>query len=224
MHTLVSTRFIAALSFTLALGGAALTASPAHAAEVCGDGLDNDTDGLADEGCYPTGVTGICESPLSCARTGAISPVTGNLVYRTPPDLTPKVAYGPGIAFQRVYMAQYEPTYNFPSATDFKAPLGYQWQHNYMSWLEWTDASPDTVVLHNTKGQDVHFEFSSTSAGYDYYTPQVGYHFDYLRQDTTTPYHWELRSLTGQVYEYDWDDTTDLGMLVAIQDSQATPN
>ena len=50
------------VSFALAL----LTASSAHAAEICGNGIDDDADGLEDEGCYPTLTTGQCESPLSC--------------------------------------------------------------------------------------------------------------------------------------------------------------
>ena len=61
---------VAALLSAAMIGGA-------QAAEVCGDGLDNDTDLLADEGCNATAVTGLCASPLSCAEAGSISPVKG---------------------------------------------------------------------------------------------------------------------------------------------------
>jgi hypothetical protein len=41
--------------------------------EICGNGSDDNGDGVADEGCYPTLTTGVCESPLSCADTGMVS-------------------------------------------------------------------------------------------------------------------------------------------------------
>ena len=89
------------------------------AVEVCGDGIDNDSDGIADNGCYPTGVTGVCESPLSCAQTGAVAPISGQLVYHEAVDLAPRVPYGPSIALRRSYMSQYEPGYASPGDTDF---------------------------------------------------------------------------------------------------------
>lgn len=50
-------------------------AAPTDAAEVCGDGLDNDGNGMTDEGCYPAQQTGVCESPLSCLDTGWVVPL-----------------------------------------------------------------------------------------------------------------------------------------------------
>jgi hypothetical protein len=45
-----------------------LIACPERAAaqvEVCGDGVDNDSDGITDNGCYPLGVLGVCETSHS---------------------------------------------------------------------------------------------------------------------------------------------------------------
>tara|TARA_R110000868_G_scaffold399120_1_gene672710 strand:+ start:404 stop:628 length:225 start_codon:yes stop_codon:yes gene_type:complete len=69
-------------------------------------------------------------------------------------------------------MSQYEPGYLDPADTDFRAPLGYGWQHNFMSWI---DGSGSTVVLHATTGQDVLFTFDTNAGGYDIYQPQAGY-------------------------------------------------
>ena len=168
-----------ALALILAL------ARPAGSTEICGNHIDDDSDGLADNGCNPAAVTGVDESPLRSAA-GTIAPKTGQLIYPEPPDLTPNVAYGPPLMFQRTYMSQYDPGYNDPGATDFRAPLGYGWQHTYMSWLDKdTTPNPDQVIVHLTTGQDVLFTYSQTSGGYDEYTPQPGYHFAYLRQSTS---------------------------------------
>src|SRR5262245_10184795 len=118
-------------SFAVVLLAQLLARRSFAAAEVCGNTADDDNDGLTDDGCWPQGVpdVGICEQPVSCAVAGAVAPKTGNLVYPVQSDLAPGVAFGPGLVFQRVYMSLYAPTYNFPSATDYKAPLGYRWQH-----------------------------------------------------------------------------------------------
>ena len=204
-------RNLVAISFlTFVMLGAA-GVRLALAEEVCGDGQDNDSDGLADDGCYPYGVTGVCESPLSCDRHPTVAPATGNLVYWAPPDLSPKVPYGPGIAFRRVYMSKYAPTYADPS--DHKSPMGYRWQHNYMSWLE-KKTSPTRAIVHLTTGRDVRFDYVNTSGGYDNYKAQAGHYYDYLRQNTSTSV-WELRSLTGMVHVY--DATT--GKLTKIDDA-----
>src|SRR3569623_1141937 len=79
----------------------------AFATEICGNGVDDDSNGLTDEGCYPTGTTGVCESPLSCDDTGAVSWSTGALHYTLPPDIAPKTPYGPGIGFRRTYTSMY---------------------------------------------------------------------------------------------------------------------
>ena len=62
----------------------------ADAAEICGDGLDNDGDLLVDEQCYPGLTTGQCESPLSCGDMGQVSPSTGSLRYSLDPDVSPR--------------------------------------------------------------------------------------------------------------------------------------
>ena len=207
-----------ALILTATLAVIFLYSGSAQAAsEICGDGIDNDADGYADNGCYPTGVTGVCESPLSCRETGAVAPLTGQLVYREPADLAPSVPYGPSISLQRSFMSQYDPGYNDPSDTDLKAPLGYGWHHNFMSWIK-LDAplQVDEVMLHFVTGQDVLFTESTDDATYQYYSPQVGFHYDYLRRIKTSSV-FELRTLTGRVYTY--GATEPLSMLTTIADS-----
>lgn len=209
------------LGWVLLVGGM-LVLSPrlAEAAEVCGDGADNDADGMADEGCWPQAVTGVCESPLSCGRTGSVAPVSGQLVYAEPADLSPSVAFGPGISFQRTYFSQYEPGYNDPSATDHKAPMGFGWQHNWMSWLELdTVPSPDEVFVHLPSGQDVMFTYDSTAGGYDYYTPQTGYHVVHLRQATTGTKRWTLKALDGSELDYRGPAESDPGKLAVLRDT-----
>lgn len=188
----------------------------AHATEVCGDGIDNDANGLTDEGCMPTVTTGVCENPLDCGQTGAVAPKSGALDYVFADDFAPNVPYGPSIALRRTYTSQYAPG---GSAPVYRKPMGERWQHNYMSWL---DKSGSTVVLHTTLGQDVLWTYSSTISGYDYYTPQAGFHAQYLRQATSSPFKWELKDLDGNVLVYDWSSPT--GKLIEIWDTLATPN
>jgi hypothetical protein len=196
-----------------------LRAGAARAADVCGDGLDNDADSLADEGCWPAGSTGVCENPLSCGLTGAIAPKMGSVVYPLPPDLDPRSAYGVPITFQRVFMSHYRPG----TGTGTRNPFGNMWQHNWNSWLDKnTTPNPDTVIVHLPSGQEVLFSYASTGGGYDTYSPQVGAHYIYLRQATSSPYKWELKSLTGEVLVYDWSSPS--GKLIEVRDSLATPN
>jgi hypothetical protein len=174
----------------------------------------DDLDGLADEGCNSNAVMGVCPSPLSCALTGDVAPVTGSWVYTLPPDIAPTVAYGPNLKFQRTYMSMFS-----PSATNYRTAMGPRWQNNFQSWL---DKSGTTVVVHLTSGQDVKFTYSSTSGGFDWYTPQTGAHFKHLRQATSSPNHWELKTLTGETYKYNW--SSPVGKLIEIWDTLATPN
>src|SRR6266540_2794651 len=84
----------------------ALATSTAHAVpEICGNGLDDDSDGFLDEGCYP-GLAGVNDSPLSTADTGIVSPSTGSLYYQLPADVAPKVPFGVSIALRRIYTSQ----------------------------------------------------------------------------------------------------------------------
>src|SRR5688500_1485014 len=82
-----------------------LTIIEAHAVEICGNGIDDDSNWLVDEKCTPSLTTGQCENPLSCAETGAVSPSTGALHYDLAPDVAPNVPYGPALAFRRYYQS-----------------------------------------------------------------------------------------------------------------------
>ena len=90
----------------LALFVLAPVVARAQSAEICGNGEDDNANGLTDEGCAPSLVTGVCESPLSCADTGMVSPKLGSLHYSLPPDVSPRVPYGPGIGMRRFYLSQ----------------------------------------------------------------------------------------------------------------------
>lgn len=192
----------------------------AMAAEVCGDGLDNDSDGMADDGCWPAAVTGVCESPLACAVTGAIAPKLGSVVYELEPDVQAHVPYGPTLSLRRTYMSAYQPS---AGTAAYRRALGSGWQHNWMSWLDKDTApNPDQVIVHLPTGREVLFRYASTTGGYDYYTPQVGAHCDYLRQSTSAPNKWQLRMLTGEVYVYSTSGS--VGKLTEVWDTLSTPN
>ena len=42
------------------------------------------------------------------------------------------------------------------------------------------------------------------------------------RQAQAAPNHWELKTLTGEVYKFDWSSST--GKLIEVHDTLATPN
>ena len=111
-------RKIHSITIVVSILAIAVFRGDSGAAETCGNGVDDNSNGQTDEGCYPTGTTGVCESPLSCGVAGAVSPDTGALVYRFAPDVTAEVAYGPSLSFQRVYTSQYNPGYVYPSASN----------------------------------------------------------------------------------------------------------
>src|SRR5437867_934388 len=97
MRTLSS---IAIIILTLALATTRSFAVP----ETCGDGIDNNGNSMADDGCWPNGALNggnFCESPMPCNTTGDIAPKTGNIVYKLPPDLSPAVPFGPSLVFSR---------------------------------------------------------------------------------------------------------------------------
>src|SRR2546430_16894932 len=81
----------------------------ASAAEVCGNGLDDNGNSMADEGCWPDEVLKICENPLSCKMTGHVAYKTGALVYQLPADIAPAVPYGSPLTFAPAYMSAYSP-------------------------------------------------------------------------------------------------------------------
>src|SRR5688572_26515891 len=91
------------------LATALMTSSAWAVPEVCGDGIDNNSNAMADEGCDPNATLGICENPLSCKTTGDIAPKTGYFTYRLPPDIDPAVPFGPSLTFTRTYSSGYTP-------------------------------------------------------------------------------------------------------------------
>jgi RHS repeat-associated protein len=175
------------------IAGAIALPTPLLAAEICGNGLDDDADNLADEGCYPTLTTGVCESPLSCGQTGMISPSTGSLRYALPPDVNPKVPWGPGIGLRRFYTSQYNPGAGAPA---WKKPLGDRWQHTYMTWVTKVPNSFDKV-WHTSQGQDVYLTSAAGS-----YIPQPGFHVKSATENESESA-LTITLLTGEVLIYD---------------------
>ncbi|HUP08361.1 MAG TPA: hypothetical protein VMU47_14480 [Caldimonas sp.] len=127
--------------------------------EICGNDIDDDGNGMTDEGCYPTLTTGVCESPLSCGDTGMVGWTTGSLHYSLPPDIAPAVPYGPGIGMRRFYTSMSTPGTN-PASVN-KTPLGPHWQHTYLTYLDryLGGDSVYRVVLHTSEGRDGQVSF-----------------------------------------------------------------
>jgi len=184
-----------------------LPAWQSDAAEICGDLIDNDSpkNGLVDEGCNPSAVTGVCDSPISCGRTGAVAPKTGQLVYHEPPDLAPRSPFGPGLALARVYQSR------TADGTGYRGSLGTGWSHTFQGWLEFNATpNPDEVIVRLTSGQEVFFSWSDDGTDYDEFAPQPGFHLKHLRNYTsgTLSGKWQLTTLNGWVYEYDDDQSS----------------
>ena len=196
-----------------------LIATPAWAtAEICGNGIDDDGNGLTDEGCYPTLSTNVCESPLSCGDTGMVSWSTGSLHYDLPPDISPAVPFGPGIGFRRFYTSMYSPGANPTSV--HKTPLGPNWQHTYLTWTYLTGTGTgQKIVLHTSQGRDVLYTYSSNSGGWDYFTPQAGEHVMSLKHNTASPNQFQVQLLTGETLVYNSS-----GQISEIWDTLPTPN
>jgi len=135
-------------SSAMLLLGLASSAS-AQTAEVCGNGVDDDGDFFADEGCYPGITNPLVDSPLSTADTGLISPSKGALYYPMPPDVWARAPYGPSISFHRTYVSQNNPGASPPA---YRKPLGDRWIHNYMSWI---DDHVDKLTIHMPSGQEI---------------------------------------------------------------------
>ena len=190
----------------------------ANAAEICGNDLDDDGNGVVDEGCAPTLTTGVCESPLSCGETGMLSWSTGVLHYDLPADVAPTVPLGPGIGLRRFYTSGFAPGAG-PSSVNH-TPLGARWQHTYMSWVDrFQVASIYRIVLHTSEGRDVYGTYASTSGGWETYTPQAGYHVMSIRRNTVSPNQYQVQLLTGETLYYNSS-----GQLTQIWDSLPTPN
>ncbi|MBA3819104.1 MAG: hypothetical protein H0X17_09455 [Deltaproteobacteria bacterium] len=189
----------------------------ADAAEICGNGLDDDANGATDESCYPTLTTGQCESPLSCEDTGMISPSSGSTRYSLPPDIAPKVPFGPGIGMRRFYLSKYAPGTGAPA---YRKPMGERWGHTYATWLDdVSNGGPKKIVLHTTRGQDILMNKTSSDATWEYFTPQPGFHFKHVRRRLASPFEYQFKQLTGEVTVYNTS-----GRLTEIWDTLATPN
>lgn len=172
----------------------------AHAtAEVCGNAVDDDGNGTVDEGCAPTLTTGVCESPLSCGDTGMVSWGTGALHYDLPPDIGPRVPYGPGIGFRRFYTSMYTPPVAGVPNNNAK-PMGANWQHTYMTWV--TPGATNQLILHTSQGRDVLFVGGATVGGWKTYKAQAGYHVLSFKQNTASPYQIQEQFLTGETVTY----------------------
>ena len=199
---------------------ASLLASPAWATEICGNSMDDDANGSTDEGCAPTLTSDICESPLSCMETGMVSWSTGSLHYDLPPDISPKVPYGPGIGFRRFYTSMSTPGTN-PTSVN-KKPLGDHWQHTYLTYV-YRYLGGDSVyrvVLHTNDGRDILFTYASTASGWETYTPQAGFPVMSLKRNTSSPNEYRLQLLTGEMLVYNSS-----GQIIEEWDNlQPTPN
>src|SRR5262245_218025 len=194
-----------ALLVTLAI--AAFPRAAGATAEVCGNDLDDDGDGLADNNCASTQSTGVCENPLGCGTTGMVSWSTGALSYALPPDISFRSTFGPQVLrFSRFYTSQYAPG-TTPTTVNHK-PLGDKWQHSFLTFLR---KNGTKVILHTAEGRDVLFNYDKTSGGYHEYLPQVGYHVMSFKESTSTG-KWELKTLTGQMLVYNSD-----GQLIEIR-------
>lgn len=199
------------------------SSAAANAAEICGNGKDDDTDptqpgwGQADEGCYTPMQTGVCESPLSCMDTGWVSWTTGSLHYDVPADVAPKSPFGPTIGFRRFYTSMYAPaTPTGSPAPVNRTPLGPRWQHNYMSWI---DRSGTNAVLHTPQGEDVRATYAATDGTWNYFLAQPGHHYQWFRQRIGGANEYHVTTLTGVTMVYD-----NKGLLVEVWDRVAAPN
>ncbi|MDB4955979.1 MAG: rhsA [Myxococcales bacterium] len=186
--------------------------------EVCGDQIDNDGNGLTDEGCYPTLSAGVCESPLSCGDTGMVSWTTGSLHYDLPPDIAPAVPFGPGIGMRRFYTSMDAPSSN-PTSVNH-TPLGPHWGHTYLTFAYLTGTGVNQkIVLHTSQGRDVLYTYASNAGGWDSFTPQAGDHVMSLKHNTASPNQFQVQLLTGETIVYN-----SVGQLTEIWDTLPTPN
>ena len=195
------------------------TALDASAAEICGNGIDDDLNNLVDEGCYP-GLVTQCENPLSCEDTGYVAPKVGGLHYSLPPDVAPSSPFGVPLSFRRFYMSKFEPGGAAPA---YRKALGEHWGHSYATWLDRnTVPNPDQIVVHLPRGQDVMFEYANPSPDglwEEFKIKQPGHHYQWLRRRLASPNDYQLKTLTGEILVYNSG-----GRLTELWDSLATPN
>lgn len=206
------------IALIAALSALAIVPRVARATEICGNDIDDDSNGMTDEGCAPSITTGVCESPLSCGDTGMVSWSTGALHYDLPPDANPHVPYGPGIGLRRFYTSMYAPGTG-PSSVNH-TPMGARWQHTYMSWIDRVQvASVWRVILHTSEGRDVFATYSTTVSGWETYTPQAGFHVMSIKRNTASPNQYQIQLLTGETLVYN-----SFGQLSEVWDSLPSPN
>ncbi len=203
----------------IALVAVAGASERASATEICGNDIDDDNNGAIDEGCAPTLTTGVCESPLSCDLTGMISWSTGALHYDLPSDVTPDTPFGPHIGMRRTYVSMYTPGTG-PASVNH-APMGARWQHTYMSWVDrYQVAGVYKIVLHRGNGTEIYATYSSTTGGWESYTPQSGFHVMSIKRNTAAPNQYQVQLLTGETLVYN-----SYGQIAEIWDNLApTPN
>lgn len=171
----------------------AATIGTANATEICGNDIDDDANGLVDEGCAPSIVSNVCESPMSCGNTGMVAWKTGALHYDLPADENPNVPYGVRIGFRRFYTSTSTPGTN-PASVN-KTPLGPHWQHTYLTYIDTYTSGANTVaVLHTADGRDVLFTYSALTG---LWNAQSGFHVLSLTRNPTTLV-WQVKLLTGE--------------------------
>ena len=185
---------------------------PAAAQETCGNLVDDDDDEEVDEGCWSAAITGVCESPLACGRTGAVAPATGQLVYQEPADISPRVPFGPPLSLSRVYRSR------AADQSGYLGSLGKGWAHSFQSWLDIeTTPDPDEVIVRLVSGQEVLFTWFDDDDNYDFFEPQPGYHVNVLRRNKSTS-RWDLITLEGWTYQYTTSDCGGVRLLDQILD------
>jgi hypothetical protein len=85
---------------------------------------------------------------LSCAETGMVSPTTGSLRYALDPDVAPRVPWGPGIGFRRVYLSQFGPGGGAPA---YRTSLGPRWGHTHRQHANitgcWTNVRAASLLV-----------------------------------------------------------------------------
>lgn len=198
-----------------------LSSTAVHAAEICGNSLDDDSDGKTDEDCYPSMRSGVCASPLSCMDTGWVSWTTGSLHYDLPADVAPASPFGPLIGLRRFYTSMYAPSApsGFPAPVN-RTPLGPRWQHNYMSWID-RPSDPAVRILHTPQGEDVRATFTGSDefGMYNYFQVQQGHHYRSFVQQVGGEAKYWLTTLTGDTLVYN-----SAGLLVEVWDRLASPN
>jgi hypothetical protein len=156
--------------------------------DICGNGIDDDGDGLLDECCNPERYLHVREAPLARRDVGIAAPITGQQAWTEPADFDIDVAYGPDLQFVR----SYDSLVNQTGA--LKAPMNQGWRHNYMSWLEF---NPSLIInARLPSGAEVRFFFDAFTASY---IPQTGHRVGRI---TVVNDEWTLPMHDGSKYIY----------------------